>query len=348
MRTSRGGLLAAVRRISGGSSSRTGWPGAALLLGVFVLSTQPALGQQDYPTRPIKFVVGSQSGGVTDIRARRFGLRLGELLKQPIVVENRPGASATIAADFVAKSVPDGYTILFGGNTELVVAPALAMPIKFDPIKDFAPVAQATLGSPLLVVNAHMGPKTVAELVQWAKARPGQLMCGTSGHGSGAHFICELLARTAGIELRHVAYKGSAPMLLDMAAGQIHLGLGYLAEVERQFIVPGKVTPIAALAPQRLERYPQVPTMADLGMSGFEIRAWTGLFMPAGSPQEAVNRVNLEMAKIVREPEFTTWLKETGSDVVNPSPEQFRAFVQSELTRWKKMSDDLGIRAEGQ
>lgn len=323
----------------------------AILLVLLILgwlSATAAQAQQDYPTRPIKFVVGSQTGGVTDIRARRFGLRLGELLGQPIVVENRPGASATIAADFVAKAVPDGYTLLFGGNTELVVAPALAMPIKFDPVKDFAPVAQATLGSPLLVINAQLGPKSVAELVQWAKARPGQLMCGTSGHGSGAHFICELLSRTAGIQLRTVAYKGSAPMLIDLSAGQIQLGLGYLAEVERQFILPGKVIPIAALAPQRLERYPQVPTMAELGMAGFEIRAWTGLFMPAGSPKEAVNRVNQEMAKIVREPEFVAWLKETGSDVVTPTPEQFRQFTLSELARWKKLSDDLGIKAESQ
>ena len=154
---------------------------------------------QDYPNKPIKFIVSSAAGGVVDIRARRFGVRLGELLKQPIVVDNKPGASTTIGADFVAKSAPDGYTALFGGNTEVVTVPALGMPIKYDPIKDFIPVAQFTLGYPVFVVNAGLGVKNMAELVAWAKARPGQLLCGTSGHGSGQHFSCELLARNAKI-----------------------------------------------------------------------------------------------------------------------------------------------------
>jgi tripartite-type tricarboxylate transporter receptor subunit TctC len=152
---------------------------------------------QDYPNKPIKFIVSSPAGGVVDIRARRFGVRLAELLKQPIVVDNKPGASTTIGADFVAKSAPDGYTALFGGNTEVVTVPALGMPIKYDPIKDFIPVAQFTLGYPVFVVNAGLGVKTLPELIAWAKARPGQLLCGTSGHGSGQHFACELLARSA-------------------------------------------------------------------------------------------------------------------------------------------------------
>lgn len=308
----------------------------------------PSSHAQEYPNKPIKFVVASQPGGVTDIRARRFGQRLSELLKQPIVVENRPGASTTIAADFVAKSAPDGYTTLFGGNTEVVVAPALGMPIKYDPIKDFIPVGQFTEGFPLLVVNSQLGPKTLNELIEWARARPGQLLCGTAGHGSGSHFVCELFARSAKIQLRPVAYKGSGPMLLDTAGGQVHITIGYLAEVDRQYIQSGKLLPLAALAPRRIEKFPNVPTMSELGHEGFALRAWIGLFVPAGTPRDIVNRLNSEITKVVREPEFVAWLKDTGSDVVTPTPEQFREFAHSELARWKKMSDDLGIKAEQQ
>ncbi len=301
---------------------------------------------QEYPNKPIRFVVGSTPGGVVDIRARRFGARLGELLKQPIVVENRPGATTTIAAEFVAKSAPDGYTALFGGNTEVVVAPGLGTPLRYDPVADFIPVAQFTQGFPVLVANAGMGVKTLAELVEWAKARPDQLSCGTSGHGSGAHFICELFARSANIKLNTVPYKGTGAMLLDTAAGQIHITIGFLAEVDKQYILTGKVVPLAVLAPKRIARFPQLPTMTELGHLGFDMVSWTGLFVPAGTPRAAIVRLNVEITKVVREPEFATWLAETGSEVVTPTPEQFAAFTRGELQRWRKMSNELGIKYE--
>ena len=213
---------------------------------------------QDYPNKPIRFVVSSPAGGVVDIRARKFGQRIGELLKQPIVIENRPGATTTIGAEYVAKSAPDGYTALFGGNTEVVVAPALGMAIRYDPVKDFTPVAQFTLGYPLLVVHAGLGVKTLPELIAWTKARSDGVLCATSGHGSGQHFSCELLARSANINVRSVPYKGTGPALLDTAGGQMHIAVGYLAEVEKQYIATGKVIPLAALAPKRLPRFPNV------------------------------------------------------------------------------------------
>jgi tripartite-type tricarboxylate transporter receptor subunit TctC len=301
---------------------------------------------QEYPNKPIRFVVGSTPGGVVDIRARRFGARLGDLLKQPIVVENRPGATTTIAAEFVAKSAPDGYTALFGGNTEVVVAPGLGTPLRYDPVADFIPVAQFTQGFPVLVAHAGMGVKTLAELIDWAKARPGQLACGTSGHGSGAHFICELFARSANIKLNTVPYKGTGAMLLDTASGQINITIGFLAEVDKQYILTGKVVPLAVLAPKRIARFPQLPTMSELGHVGFDMVSWTGLFVPAGTPRAAVVRLNTEITKVVREPEFATWLAETGSEVVTPTPEQFAAFTRAELERWRKMSTELGIKYE--
>ncbi|MCX7274799.1 MAG: tripartite tricarboxylate transporter substrate binding protein [Burkholderiales bacterium] len=314
-------------------------------VGAQTATTQPALAQ-DYPNKPIRFVVGSPAGGVVDIRARRFGVRLAELLKQPILVENRPGASNTIAAEAVAKSAPDGYTALFGGNTEVVTVPALGMPIRYDPIKDFIPVAQFTLGYPVLVVHAGLGIKTLPALIEWARARPGQLMCGTSGHGSGQHFVCELLARSARIQLRTVPYKGTAPMLLDTAAGQVHVSIGFLAEVDRQYIGTGKVIPLGVLAPKRIARFPDLPTMGEMGHTGFDMMSWTGLFVPAGTPRAVVTRLNAEITRVVREPEFASWLADTGSEVVTPTPEQFRDFTRGELERWRKMSDEFGIKAE--
>ncbi len=308
----------------------------------------PQASAQEYPNKPIKFVVASPPGGVVDIRARKFGARLGELLKQPIVVENRPGATTTIAAEYVAKSAPDGYTALFGGNTEVVVAPALGVPMRYDPIADFIPVAQFTQGFPVLVVHSGLGVKTFAELIEWAKARPGQLLCATSGHGSGAHFSCELLARSAKIEVRSIPYKGTGPMLLDTAGGQVHITVGYLAEVDKQYVIPGKLIPLGALAPQRLTRFPQLPTMKELGHQGFETVAWTGLFVPAGTPSAIVSRLNSEITKVVREPEFATWLAETGSEVVTPSPAQFRDFTHGQLAEWRKKSADFGIKFEAQ
>jgi tripartite-type tricarboxylate transporter receptor subunit TctC len=320
------------------------------LLGLAISATAllaaPAARAQEYPNKPIKFVVSSPAGGVVDIRARRFGARLGELLKQPIVVENKPGASTTIGADFVAKSPGDGYTALFGGNTEVVVVPALGMPIRYDPVNDLVPVAQFTLGYPLMVVNSTMGVKTLPELIEWARARPGQLMCGTSGHGSGQHFICELLARSAKIQLRSVPYKGTGPMLLDVATSQIHVAIGFLAEVDRQYIQPGKVIPVGALAPKRIAKFPNVPTMGEMGHQGFDMMSWTGLFVPAGTPKAAINRLNAEITKVVREPDFSAWLAETGSEVVTPTPEQFATFTRGELERWRKMSNDFGIKYE--
>lgn len=317
------------------------------LSGLWLASPRPAAAQ-DYPNKPIKFVVSSPAGGVVDIRARRFGQRLSELLKQPIIVENKPGATTTIGAEFVAKSPPDGYTALFGGNTEVVVAPALGMKLRYDPIKDFVPVAQFTEGFPVFVVNAAFGPKTLPELIEWAKARPGQLLCGNSGHGSGQHFVCELLARSAGIKLQHVAYKGTGPMLLGTASGEVHLSIGFMAEVVKQYIEPGRVIPVAWLAPRRIQNFPNLPTMAELGHQGFEMRSWTGLFVPGGTPPDVVSRLNAEITKVVQEPDFRTWLRDTGSEVVTPTPEQFRTFTHSELARWKKMSDDLGIKMESQ
>ena len=315
-----------------------------LLLPLFAAAAQAQ--PDEWPSRTIKIVSPFPPGGTTDLLARLFAPPLSRALGQSVIVENRAGGGGSIGTGVVAKSPPDGYTALFGGNTEVVVAPALGMPIRYDPIKDLTPVAQFTLGFPVMVVNSTMGVKTLAELIEWAKARPGQLTCGTSGHGSGQHFICELLARSAKIQVRSVPYKGTGPMLLDVASSQIHVAIGFLAEVDKQYIVPGKVIPVGTLGPRRLPRFPNLPTMNEMGHTGFEMLSWTGLFVPGGTPKAAITRLNAEITKVVREPEFATWLAETGSEVVTPTPEEFASFTRGELERWRKMSQDFGIKYE--
>ncbi len=323
-------------------------PGLILLPALLLVPRSGHAQSQDSPNKPIRFIVASAAGGVVDIRARKFGQRMADLLKQPILVDNKPGASTTIGAEFVARAAPDGYTALFGGNTEVVVVPALGMPIRYDPIKDFIPTAQFSLGYPLLVVNAGLGVKSLAELIDWAKANPGKLLCGTSGHGSGQHFICELLARSAKIQVRSVHYKGTGPMLLDTAAGQVHISIGFLAEVDKQYIKTGKVIPIGALSPKRIPVFPNIPTMVEMGHEGFETVSWTGLFLPAGTPKPIVDKLNAVVTKVVREPEFVSWLAETGSEAVTPTPEEFAAFTKAQLERWRKLSNDFGIKMDTQ
>jgi tripartite-type tricarboxylate transporter receptor subunit TctC len=318
----------------------------ALAVGCALLPAPARAQATDYPAKPIRFIVSSVAGGVVDIRARRFGQRITESLKQPIVVENKPGATTTIGAEFVAKSAPDGYTALFGGNTEVIWVPALGMPTRYDAVNDLVPVGMFTLGYPVLVVSASLGIRSFPELVAWAKARPDQLLCGTAGHGSGQHFICELLARRAGTTVRSVPYKGTGPMLLDTAGGQVHISIGFLAEVDKQYIVPGKVIPLATMGPRRLERFPDLPTMGELGHAGFDLLSWTGLFVPAGTPVDIVRRLNAEIVRVVREPEIASWLRETGSEIPSMTPEAFRDFTRAELEKWRAASIELGIRFE--
>jgi tripartite-type tricarboxylate transporter receptor subunit TctC len=322
----------------------------ALMAGFLTLASAATLPSrvlaQEYPSKPIRFVVASTAGGVVDIRARRFGLRIGELLKQPVIVDNKPGATTTIGADFVAKAAPDGYTALFGGNTEVVYAPALGVPTKYDPVADLIPVAQFSQGFPVFVINAALGPKNLNELIVWAKANPGKLLCGTSGHGSSAHFMCELLARSAKIEVRSVPYKSTGAMLLDTASGQVHIAIGYTAEVDKQYIQTGKVIPFGTLGPRRIPVFPNVPTMAELGYPNFELLSWTGLFVPGKTPKDIIDKLHATITKVVREPEFVKWLGDTGSEVVTPSPAEFARFTRGELERWRKMSADMGIKLE--
>jgi len=315
-----------------------------LLLVGFTVATALA-GAETYPSKPLKLVLGGASGSVVDIRARGYAQRLSESLGQPIVVENRPGASGAIAADAVIKAPADGYTILFGTIQELVFNPVLSASVRYDPLRDLAPISFGAGGYPLLVVPQSLGVKSVAELVKLATAMSGKLNCGTAGHATLHHFGCAHFAKQAGLGILTVPYKGSAPMLVDAASGQVQMALGFIAE-SQPYIKSGKLVPLAVFGPSRLSEFPEVPTMAESGYPGLEIFSWNCFMAPAGTPPQVVRRLNAEVIKAATRPDMVEWFTKTGAVFMQFTPEEFGDFLRGEIAKWRKISDATGIKAE--
>ncbi|MFT3801812.1 MAG: tripartite tricarboxylate transporter substrate binding protein [Burkholderiaceae bacterium] len=300
---------------------------------------------QDYPNRPIRLLVDGPAGGVNDIWARRYGQRISESLGQPVVVDNRPGASGSIAAEALARSAPDGYTMFFGGMNPLVAFPGAGGQVRYDPAKDFTAVGVGTLGYPMLVVYNGTGIKTVADLIAQAKAKPEELICGTSGHAGLQHFACVYLEQMLGIKLRTVPYKGSSAALLDAANGAVQIAIGYASELE-PLTTPGKLVAIAALSPNRMPKYPSAPTLAEAGYPGLDLIAFSGFFVPAGTPRPIVDKLNVATIKAMQRPEMTEWLKSLGGTYEPLNPDDFAKLVAREQAKWKKMSAETGIKVE--
>jgi len=300
----------------------------------------------DFPSRPIRMIVGSSPGGPNDIRARQLAPKMTEFLKQSVVVENRPGASGSIAAEAVARAPADGYTVLLGGTNELAVFPSIGGQIRYDPQRDFVTVAHLTYGWPLLVVNPSTGIKSVAELISRAKAAPDSLTCGTEGHGTNSHLACAWFAKRAGISIRPVPYKGAAPAILDASTGQVSMTVAYLVAVEKQYIEPGKLIPLAIFGPQRLPSQGKVPTLAEAGMPNVEISGWIGLFAPAGTPAAIVNRLNAESIQGMKDPMIAESLRQAGTLVMTSNPAQAAEFVRKEQQKWRTIAEETGVRAE--
>lgn len=318
---------------------------SALFAAATLITVSPQAGAQPYPARPIKVIVDGPAGGINDIWTRRYTQRLSESMQQPVVVENRPGASGSIAAEAVAKSPPDGYTVMYGGMNPMVAYPGAGGVVRYDPTKDFSSVALGTMGYPAFVINSALGIKTLAEFQQRAKARPDEFLCGTAGQASVQHFACALVARALGIKMRTVPYKGGSASLVDAASGQVHVAVGYTAELE-PFITPGKLTVLASFAPMRLPKFPNAPSFAEAGFPGLELPSFSGFFMPANAPRDAVERFNAEAIKAMARPEMVEWRDSVGGYYQVFKPGEFAEFVRREQAKWKRMSDDLGIRAE--
>lgn len=304
-----------------------------------------ALCAQSYPTRPIRFVVPFAPGGPTDILARAVGQKLTEAFGQTIVIENRGGAGGNIGAELVARSPADGYTMLMGATSTHAINPSLYHKLGFDPVKDFIPVSLVANTPSLLAVHPALPVRTIKDLIALAKARPGQLTYASAGNGSSNHLAGVLLSMMAGIDLVHVPYKGSGPALVDVISGQVPMMFNNTASV-MPHVTAGKLRAVALASLERSALLPDIPTVAESGLPGFEVRSWHGVFVPAGTPREVVNRLSTEIVRAVRAADVKSRLNAQGVELVGSSPEEFAEFVKKELAKWAKVVRQSGARAD--
>ena len=315
---------------------------AAVLVAAILAA--PAATAQTFPDHVIKIVVPTSAGGGNDAMARIIGVKLGERLKQPIIIDNKAGANGAIASEFVAKSAADGYTLLFGYIATHGINPALSK-VPYDPVKDFAPITMIAEAQEVLVVNPSVKANTVAELVALAKAKPGSLSYASAGNGTAPHLSGELFKQLAGIDMLHVPYKGSAPAITDTLGGTTQVMFPSLVAAS-QFIKAGKLRALAVTGSKRSPLFPSLPTVAEAGVAGFQITQWYGLFAPAKTPPAVVEKLNRELVAVMNDPDTRKKFADQGADVSTGTPAEFGKFVQAELTKWSKFIRDAKITAD--
>jgi tripartite-type tricarboxylate transporter receptor subunit TctC len=296
----------------------------------------------DYPTRPIRLVVGFAPGGGTDTTARAMAPRLSELFGQQVIVDNRPGAAGNIATEIVAKANPDGYTVLMGTIAALAINPSLYDKLPFDPIRDLAPVTRAVDSTNILVVHPSVPVKTVKELVALAQSKP--LNGGSSGVGGAGHLALELFNLQAGTKITHVPYKGGGPAMVDLLAGNIHLIFATAAS-SIAHIKAEKIRAIAVTTAKRSALVPELPTVAEAGLPGFEANNWYGVLVPAKTPRAVIARLNKDFTAVLNSPEVKQFLFNQGLDAAPGTPEEFGAYIKSEIAKWAKVIKAAGLKA---
>jgi len=297
---------------------------------------------EDFPTRPIRVIVGFSAGSGADITARVVGNRMSELLGQPIVVENKAGAGSSIAADYVAHASPDGYTLLMATISQPINA-AVTPHLNFDFAKDFTPIVEVSSIPNLLVVNPSLGVKNVKELIALAKAKPDSLSFGSSGVGTGTHLAAELFKVLTGVQMVHVPYAGSAQSITDLLAGRIQLVFTPASTVI-QHVRDGKLVALAATEKKRAAIAPEVPTMEEAGLSGFDTGLWFGLLAPAGTPKAAINRINAAVNEAIKSEAVAKALRPQGIDLVGGTSDEFARYIASEMERWDKVARAAGLK----
>jgi tripartite-type tricarboxylate transporter receptor subunit TctC len=309
------------------------------------LLATPLLGlAQNYPNKPVRIMVGANAGGGTDIIARMLAEKMGEAFKGSFVVENKPGASNTIAADLTAKAPADGHTLLVATNTGQAIAPHL-IKLSFDPIKDLTPVGLIVTVPNVLVVGANVPANNVAELVSLMKAKPNDFKYASSGVGSTQHIAGEGFNLAAGVKSIHVPYRGSSQAHLDIIGGNVQIMFDTTSSAMGQ-IKAGKFKPLALTTATRSSELPQVPTLAEAGVSGFEMSTWYGMFVTSGTPPEVTQRLQTELAKILKMPDIQTKLKGLGGEPGNITPEQFAQMNRQEFTRFGDLIKKANIKLE--
>jgi len=317
-----------------------------LLFGLALATVLPAAEDEaaSYPDRPIKIFVGFSAGGGTDVAARILAQKLTEALGQSVVVENRPGASGMIAAETVAKSAADGYTLMMGTQTTLAVAPVLYRKFSIDAARDFAGVAKAGVSPLVLVVHPSVPARSVTDLIALAKASPGTINFGSGGLGTTPHMAGELFSIQAGIKMVHVAYRGEAPAINDLLGGQLHLIFANLSAVIGN-VKAGSLRALAVTTAQRAATAPELPTVAEAVLPGFEAATWFALVAPAGTPRGIVRRLNMEVTRLVAQPDTRQRFADLGMTVDAGSPAALDGHIKSEIAKWSKVIQEADIRA---
>jgi tripartite-type tricarboxylate transporter receptor subunit TctC len=317
-----------------------------LVVAAFVLVQAGAThAQANYPNRPIQFVVTVPPGGAADIIARVIGAKLSDALGQQVVINNRAGAGGTTAAAQVAKSPADGYTLLLNTIATHGIGPHIYANLQYDPVKDFEPVILVAKLPLIMVVNAELPLRGVADVIALAKAKPGELTFSSSGAGGAPHLAGEMFKNLTGTEVQHIPYRGSGPAVIDLIAGRITMMFDATPSLLPNITV-GKLRPLAAASPQRHRLLPDVPTFAELGYPGMDIALWYGVAVPAGTPAPIVQRLNAELAKIVDVPDVRKNLSEQGADLQGGSAEDFAVFMRNESARWSAVVKQAGIKPD--
>jgi tripartite-type tricarboxylate transporter receptor subunit TctC len=320
--------------------------GAALFLGM--ATTDTALAQTDggaYPSRPIRIVVPYTPGGTNDVIARLLGQKLQEMWSQPVVVENKPGAAGNIGAGEVAKASPDGYTLLLTNINIVSMNPGLFERMPFDPQKDFAPISLLGTSALMLVVNPTVQAQTVQQLIDLARREPGRLSYGSSGNGSPQHMSAEMFKSMTKTSMVHIPYRGAAPAIADLLAGQVQVTVGVVNQL-LPHIRSGRLRALGVTSRNRLATAPEVPTLDEAGVKGYESEIWLGLAAPAGTPPSIVNTINQAVRRVMAMPDVVEKLNAQGIDVLVSSPEQMRQRSLDDLKRWTDVIRSAGIKLE--
>ncbi len=311
---------------------------------LLLLAAAGSVMAQTYPNKPVKLVVPFPPGGGTDIVGRLIAQKLSEVWHQPVIIDNKPGANTLIGTEFVAKAPSDGYTLLMASPSH-TINPSLYKNLKFDTQKDFAGAAIVATGPLVLTVNAALPAKNVRELIALAKAQPQKISYASAGTGSSTHLAGELFKSLAGVDMMHVPYKGTAPAITDLIGGQVQVTFLPFPGVF-QHIRNGKLKALAVTGTKRFAGMPELPTVAESGLSGYDVQQWWGIVAPSGTSKEIVRKINLDVSKILESPGLRVQLAAIGAEAGNGSPEQFDALIRNEIVQWGKLIESAKIVAD--
>lgn len=315
-----------------------------LAVGFFLALMTSMLWAQSWPTKPVRMIIAFPPGGPTDLVSRVLAQKLSEQLGQQVIVDNKPGAGGNIAAEMAAKAAPDGYTIFYN-TSAIVIGPALYGKVNYDTLKDFTPVLLTASVPMVLVVNPQLPARSVKEFVDLAKTRSGALNYSSSGTGTITHLASAMMSTQTGIQTQHIPYKGSAPGLVDLASGQTQFMIDTINTV-LPYVRDNRLRGLAVTSAKRSPLLPDLPTLAEAGISGFEAAAWQGIVVPTGTPNEIVQKLNAEVNKALTHPDIRSRLAAQGADILGGTPAEYAAYLRSEMPRWAKAVKDSGAKAE--